>query len=181
MDRLFESAAALKVKSINLSTHWTTLQKLIPFAEKHKMMISPHGHGAVWDREEFSDEETFTRAFKLSPWVGANLDIGHYVALGGDPIDFIDKYHDRIVNLHIKDRERNAQSPNMHEETGNTVAWGKGNVDIKGVLKHLQAKKYNIPAFLEYEYAGTSEPVSIRKLFGSSALLVQGELTGLVA
>jgi sugar phosphate isomerase/epimerase len=157
MDRLFESAKALKVKSVNLSTQWSVLQKLVPYAEKHQVMVAPHGHGAVWDREEFSDEASFTRAFKLSPWVGANLDIGHYVALGGDPIDFINKYHDRIVNLHIKDRELNKKG--VTEETGDTVAWGKGNVDIKGVLKLLQAKKYNVPAFIEYEYAGSSEPV----------------------
>jgi len=159
MDRLFESAKALNVKSVNLSTQWTLLQKLVPYAEKHQVMVAPHGHGAVWDKEEFSNEASFTRAFNLSPWVGANLDIGHYVALGGNPVEFIDKYHDKIVNLHVKDRERNEQGPNVKEETGNTVAWGKGNVDIKAVLKLLQAKKYNIPAFIEYEYAGTSEPV----------------------
>ena len=146
IDRLFESGKALNVKSINLSTKISVLRKLAPLAEKHQLIVAAHGHGAVWDRDEISDEESFTRALNLSPWVGANLDIGHYVALGGDPIDFIDKYHDRIVNLHVKDRQLNQKG--MTEETGDTVAWCLGKVDIKGVLKHLQAKKYNIPAFI---------------------------------
>jgi sugar phosphate isomerase/epimerase len=157
IDRLFESGKALNVKSINLSTKISVLRKLAPLAEKHQLIVAAHGHGAVWDRDEISDEESFTRALNLSPWVGANLDIGHYVALGGDPIDFIDKYHDRIVNLHVKDRQLNQKG--MTEETGDTVAWGLGKVDIKGVLKHLQAKKYNIPAFIEYEHASNLQPV----------------------
>ena len=40
-----------------------------------------------------------------SKYHGANLDIGHYTAANGDPIDFIEKYHDRITNLHLKDQE----------------------------------------------------------------------------
>jgi len=39
------------------------------------------------------------------------------------------------------------------------VAWGSGMVDIKGVLKHLQARKFNIPASIEYEHGSNLQPV----------------------
>jgi len=31
------------------------------------------------------------------------LDVGHYTEAGYDPIPFLQKHHDRITNLHLKD------------------------------------------------------------------------------
>jgi sugar phosphate isomerase/epimerase len=111
----------------------------------------------TWNPEEFSTAATFERAFALSKWMGANLDIAHYVAAGGDPIEFINKYHDRITNLHLKDRKRNQSGTS--QEDGANVPWGEGDTPIKDVLLLLQKKMYPIPAFVEYEHAGTAEPV----------------------
>lgn len=38
--------------------------------------------------------------------IGFNFDVGHYFAgtKGLSPIPVIEKYHDRIVSLHLKDR-----------------------------------------------------------------------------
>jgi protein involved in ribonucleotide reduction len=43
------------------------------------------------------------------------------------------------------------------------VPWGKGVTPIRETLKFLQARRYPIPAFVEYEYAGTAEPVAETK------------------
>jgi sugar phosphate isomerase/epimerase len=161
MDGLVRSCKALGVKNLNLSTTLATVKELLPYAEKYEIMLCPHGHSITWDKEEFSTTATFEEAFKLSKWVGANLDLGHFAAIGEDPHVFIEKYHDRISNLHLKDRERNA--PGVQEETGNNVPWGKGVAPIRETLKFLQAKHYPIPAFVEYEYAGTSDPVTETK------------------
>ncbi|MDW5266951.1 MULTISPECIES: sugar phosphate isomerase/epimerase [Acidobacteriaceae] len=157
VDRLFLGAKALRVKAVNMAPRLSVLKRFVPAAEKHGIMLAVHGHSKTWDPEEFSNEASFERAFALSPIVGANLDIGHYAASGGDPVAFIEKHHARISNLHIKDRQRN--KPGVNEETGNNVPWGQGDTPIKAVLKLLQRKHYNVPAFVEYEYAGTSEPV----------------------
>jgi len=161
VDGLFRSCKALRVKYLNLSTRLATVKQLLPYAEKYKVMLCPHGHSITWDKEEFAGMDTFETAFKLSKWVGANLDIGHFSAIGEDPRVFIEKYHDRISNLHLKDRQRNQRG--VQEETGNNVPWGKGDTPIRETLKFLQAKKYSVPAFVEYEYAGTSEPVQETK------------------
>ena len=157
LDRIFEAATALGAKSVNVSTTFTNLKRMVPFAEKHKVIVAAHGHSETWNPEAFSTEETFQRAFALSPWVGANLDIGHYTAAGGDPVAFIRKHHERITNLHLKDRNRN--TPGAKEEDGATVPWGEGDTPIKDVLVLLQHEHYPIPGFIEYEHAGTQPPV----------------------
>ena len=83
-----------------------------------------------------------------------NLDIGHFFAAGYDPIDFINKHHERIVTLHIKDRKSN-HGPNM--------PFGQGETPIKPVLQLLEKKKYKIPANIEYEYEGADTVAEVRK------------------
>lgn len=157
LDRAFQMTKALGARAMNISTKFTILKRLIPFAEKNQIIVAPHGHSVTWDPEEFSTRATFERAFALSKWVGANLDIGHYTAAGGNPVDFIQAFHGRITNLHLKDRKRNQSK---REEDGANVAWGEGDTPIRDVLRLLQKEKYPIPGFIEYEHAGVSDPVS---------------------
>jgi sugar phosphate isomerase/epimerase len=156
-DRFFEAAHTLGATSLNLSPKFTLVERLAPFADKHQIMLGIHGHSITWDSNEFSTMATFERAFALSRYIGANLDIGHYAATGEDPIGFIDKHHDRLTNLHLKDRKRNL--PNTHIEDGASVPWGQGDTPIAQVLLHLKKTRYPIPAYIEYEHAGTLDPV----------------------
>src|SRR5205814_8589094 len=80
----------------------------------------------------------------LSDYMAFTLDIGHYVANGGDPIAMLQKHHDRIVNLHIKDRKKD-NGPNM--------PYSEGDTPIREVLKLMRDRKYGIPARIEWELA----------------------------
>jgi sugar phosphate isomerase/epimerase len=120
------------------------------------MIIAPHGHSVVLDPEDFSTRKTFTDVFRLSKWVWANLDIGHYVAAGEDPVDFINSFHDRITNLHIKDRKKNTTTT---AEDGANMPWGQGDTPITAVLRLLRDKRYAIPAFIEIEHLGRTTAV----------------------
>ena len=157
IDRSFEMAKALGAQAINVSTTMTMLERLAPFTEKHKFVIATHGHSAINDPEQFSTRESFVKAFALSKYIGANLDIGHYTASGEDPLEFIGTFHNRITNIHVKDRKKD-NGPNME--------WGQGDTPIKDVLLLLKKKKYlnfngvPIPVFIEYEYQGKSDPVT---------------------
>jgi sugar phosphate isomerase/epimerase len=126
------------------------------------MVIAVHGHGAVFDKDAFSTRETFVRAMNLSPWVGVNLDIGHYSAAGQDPVEFIDTFHDRITNLHLKDRKLNHATD--HED-GATVPWGQGVTPIREVLLLLKHKTYPIPAFIEHEHMGGPPVEEVRRAY----------------
>jgi sugar phosphate isomerase/epimerase len=153
IDGIFYAAKALGVRAINASITRSLLRRLVPFAEKHQMIIAPHGHSGTSNPEEFSTRETFADAFALSKWVGANLDIGHYTAAGGDPVEFISAFHERITNLHIKDRKRNTSRT---VQDGANMPWGQGDTPIGEVLRLIRDKRYDIPCMIEIEHIGTT-------------------------
>lgn len=156
IDAVFYAAKVLGVKAINTSLRMSMLKRVVPFAEKHRLPFGVHGHSMTFDPDEFSTRDTYVKAFALSPWVWANLDIGHYVASGEDPLEFIETFHGRITNLHVKDRKRNSSK---NKEDGATVPWGTGNAPIGQVLRLLRDKRYDIPAFIEIEHMGTTTAV----------------------
>jgi sugar phosphate isomerase/epimerase len=155
--RGFEMAKALGAKCITASATVSVTQRVAPAAEKNKMVVGMHGHDNLKDPNQFAKPESFEKAMSESKWIGVNLDIGHFTAAGYDPLEFLQKYHDRIVTLHIKDRKK-SQGPNM--------PFGEGDTDIKAVLQLLKAKKWKIPANIEYEYKSESDPVTeVRKCY----------------
>jgi sugar phosphate isomerase/epimerase len=102
----FNMANWLGVKAMSTSTQVSMAKRLAPFAERHRMKVGFHGHDAVDQPDEVHNEASFQAVMAASPYLGANLDVGHYTAAGGDAVDFIRKYHDRITNLHFKDMKR---------------------------------------------------------------------------
>ena len=156
IDRGFQMAQALGVKVITASSTVSVIPRVVPFAEKYKITVGVHGHNNVNDPNEFSTPESFAKAMALSKWIGVNLDIGHFTAANFDAISYIDEHHDRITNLHIKDRKKN---------DGPNVPLGQGDTPIKQALQLLKQKKYNIPANIEYEYKGGDSAVEVKKCF----------------
>jgi sugar phosphate isomerase/epimerase len=157
IDRGFQMAQALGVKVITASSTLSVMPRVVPFAEKYKITVGVHGHSNTKDPNEFATPESFTKAMAMSKYVGVNLDIGHFAAAGFDPIEFIQAHHDRITNLHLKDRKKN---------DGPGTPFGEGDVPIKQVLLLLKEKKYKLPANIEYEYRGTGDAaVEVKKCF----------------
>lgn len=153
--RTFEHTKALGAKCITLSGTMSLAKKLAPYADQHKVIIAMHPHSRVDDPEQFATADSLTKPLAMSKYFWINLDIGHFTAGGYDAVEFIEKYHDRITNLHVKDRKKN-QGPNM--------PLGQGDTPIREVLQLLKTKKYPIPAYLEYEYEGKEGPVEeVRK------------------
>jgi sugar phosphate isomerase/epimerase len=148
IDYAFQMAKALGVRGITTSTQVSMAKRTGPFADKYKMMLGFHGHDQTDRPDEVSTEETFKTVMAASKYHGANLDIGHYTAANGNPVEFIEKYHDRITNLHLKDRKK---------DHGPNVAWGQGDTPIKDVLQLLKKNKYDFPGNIEYEFG--NEPL----------------------
>ena len=144
IDRGFQMAKALGVKYITASSNVSIAPRVDRYAQKYKIMVGFHGHDRTSDPDEFSTPETFARAMKgASPYIGVNLDIGHFVAAGGDPVAYIREHHQKIVTLHIKDRKKNH---------GANLPFGQGDTPIVAVLRLLRDNKWKIPANIEYEY-----------------------------
>jgi sugar phosphate isomerase/epimerase len=156
IDRGFAMAKALGVGIITASSTLSAAKRVAPFAEKHEMIVAMHGHDNTRDPNQFAKPESFAQAMALSKNFWVNLDIGHFFAAGYDPVAYLDEHHDRISNLHIKDRKK---------DHGQNTPWGEGDTPIKQVLQLLKVKKYDIPADIEYEYRGADPVVEVRKCF----------------
>jgi hypothetical protein len=135
IDRGFQMAKALGAEIITASTTLPVARKVVPFAEKHKMIVAMHGHSNLADPNEFATPESFA---------AANF----------DALAYLREHHADITNLHIKDRKKNQ---------GENTPWGEGDTPIREVLQLVEMNKWPIPAFIEYEYKGAGTPVEETK------------------
>ena len=153
IERGFEMAVALGAPVITASANINTVARIAPVAARRKMLVGVHNHSRI-DPNEFATAKSFTDALGASPYIAVNLDIGHFTAANQDAVAFLQKHHDRIVTLHIKDRKRNE---------GETVPFGQGDAPIKEVLALLSRNKWSIPANVEYEYKGEDTVAEVRR------------------
>jgi sugar phosphate isomerase/epimerase len=155
IERGFEMAKALGAPAITSSSNVSTVSRIAPVAERHKMLVAMHNHSRI-DANEFATARSLTDAVARGPYIAVNLDIGHFTAANGDAVDFLQRHHDHIVTLHIKDRKR---------DQGKTVPFGEGDAPIIPVLKLLRDREWPIPANIEYEYDGGDSVDEVGKCF----------------
>jgi len=154
IERGFETAKALGAKVITASSNQNTTPRIDAAAKKHKMRVGLHNHSRV-DPNEWATAEDFEKAMaKSSEYICVNLDIGHFTAANQDAVAFLNKHHDRIVTLHIKDRKR---------DDGANMPFGQGDTPIKEVLALVSRNKWAIPANIEYEYKGDDTVAEVRR------------------
>jgi sugar phosphate isomerase/epimerase len=140
MEYVFNVAEALGCThtTLELVDDEAQLKRIGAFAEKHKVYAAYHTHlqGSM---------TAFDHAFAVSKGNMANVDLGHYVAAGGDPIRFLGKFHDRVASFHLKDRQTPAHG------AGN-LAWGTGDTPIREILQLVKQNKWTMPVTIELEY-----------------------------
>ncbi len=84
-------------------------------------------------------------------YVGLELDTAHLVAGGGDPAKAIEKYHDRLLFLHLKDvRDIPADTPKARYPF-EFVELGRGRVDLPSVFAALEKVKFRGWAIVELD------------------------------
>ncbi len=159
IERGFETAKALGVKYMTASANVSVSPRVDQYAKKYEIIVGFHGHDNTRDPDEFSTPETFARAMEgASKYISVNLDIGHFTAAGGDPVEYIRGHHDRIVTLHLKDRKK---------DHGANLPFGEGDTPIGPVLRLLRDNGWKIPANIEYEYgeSGMDAIAEVKKCF----------------
>ncbi len=139
IDFNFQIAKALGCKAITTERNDQLPKRLAPFADKHKIWVAFHNH-----TNNIPTIESIDPLMQIGDYIGFNFDIGHYTAgtKGKSPIPVLEKYHDKIISLHLKDR--NAEGANL--------PWGQGQTPIKEVLLLLKKEKWPIYADIEVEY-----------------------------
>jgi sugar phosphate isomerase/epimerase len=154
----FQMARAMSVSRITASSNVDISPRVDKYAQQYKTYVAYHNHDSM-KPNEFSTPDDWKKALEgASKYLCINLDIGHFTAANFDPVSFLEEHHDKILTLHIKDRKKN-HGPNM--------PFGQGDTNIKGVLQLLKAKKYPIPAMIEYEYGkpGMDTVAEVKKCF----------------
>jgi sugar phosphate isomerase/epimerase len=152
-----EMAKLLGTNIITASSKVDQAKRLNDLAGKAGVKVAMHNHSNLKDPNEFATPESFAKSMDGNPNIYVNLDIGHFTAANFDPIDYLQKHHDRIVTLHIKDRKK---------DQGANLPFGEGETPIKPVLELLRANKsWGIPAMIEYEYKGSDPIAEVRKCF----------------
>lgn len=143
IDYAFKAAKALGAKGVTDEIGEESVKRLAPFAEKHGMYAIFHSH-MQFATPGFS----YDPFMAVSPAVMFNFDAGHFFGSTGlHPNTIIEKYHDRIVSIHIKDKT----GPNTDPANTNQV-WGQGEMPLAEVLLLIQKNKWPIFCDIELEY-----------------------------
>lgn len=143
IDYAFKAAKAMGAKGVTEEIGEEAVKKLGPIAEKHGMYAIFHNH-MQFATPGFS----YDPFLAVSPAVMMNFDAGHFFGSTGlHPNTIIEKYHDRIFSLHIKDKT----GPNSDPANTNQV-WGQGEMPLADVLLLIKNKKWPIHCDIELEY-----------------------------
>jgi inosose dehydratase len=86
-----------------------------------------------------------------SSLLGLVLDMGHYMFGGGDPLDALKKYNQRIWHVHFKDCTPEIAVKSRNEgldyfqsvNAGIFCELGKGGVDFKAIVEELHHQNYD--------------------------------------
>jgi sugar phosphate isomerase/epimerase len=150
LDRGFNGALLLGTKIMTASVKKPIVPRLSTWCQKYKIKLGLHNHWFGYasfkgDRsQEFETPDDFMNALKgSSDYLSINLDIGHFYAAGYDPVSFIRDHHPRIVSLHIKDRDQDAEHTQRR--------FGQGSTPIAETMKLLKKIKFKYAANIEYE------------------------------
>jgi len=143
IDYAFAAAKAMGAKGVSNEIGHEACERLGKFAEKHDMYAIFHNHGQPGD-PEFSFDEFLA----YSPNNMLNLDVGHYFgASGKHPNELIERLHDRIFSIHLKDKTaKDADPPDTN------MPWGEGDTPIGDILTLIQEKGWPIHCDIELEY-----------------------------
>ncbi|MCX6254512.1 MAG: sugar phosphate isomerase/epimerase [Bacteroidia bacterium] len=143
IDYAFEAAKVLGAKGVTEEIGEDAVKKLGPVAEKHGMYAIFHNH-MQFEKPGFS----YDPFLAVSPAVMMNFDAGHFFGSTGiHPNTIIEKYHDRIVSIHLKDKT----GPKIDPANTNQV-WGQGEVPIADILLLIKKNKWPINCDIELEY-----------------------------
>ena len=164
LERAFRGAALLGTKVMTSSVEQPIVPRLEQWCRKHQVRMGLHNHwlGDKWFKGDksinFEGPADWARALEgRSEYLGINLDIGHFSASGHDPVPYFREHHGRIFNLHVKDRDKDADHSYRK--------FGEGATPIAEVLRLARDLKFRYAANIEYEMDEQDPTEGVRHSF----------------
>jgi len=157
IDYAFRAARAMGANGVSTEIGDVSASKLGPFAHKYGMQVVLHQH-----LQPGQPGWTFEKFLAMSQNNMLNFDAGHYFgATGLHPNGIIEKLHDRITSIHMKDKTGPKDNP-----PNTNMEWGKGETPIADILLLLKKNKWPINVDIELEYnipEGSDAVAEVRK------------------
>lgn len=105
--------------------------------------LAIHNHGPT-DQRFPSPESAYSLIKNMDKRMGLCIDVGHTQRLGLDPASEVERFFDRLLDVHIKD-------VSSADAKGSTVEIGRGVIDIPKLLRTLAKLKYTGTLHFEHE------------------------------
>lgn len=142
--QLLEFAQDLGVKVVNTEPNPAQFAFLPKLAEKYKIKLGLHNHPKP---SRYWHPDTVQKYVGNSEYIGACIDIGHYVRSGLDPVAAMKQLEGKIVSFHFKDVVPGPTEGKYHD-----VIWGNGQSKVDEVIAEMKRQKFKGPISAEYEY-----------------------------
>jgi len=121
--------------------------ELLPYVEskvkQYNIKLAIHNHGPE-DKVYPTPGDVYNHIKNLDSRMGLCLDIGHTQRDNIDPGEAYLQYHDRIMDMHIKDVTEATKD-------GKNLELGRGVINIPGLVKAMYKKPYTGYASFEHE------------------------------
>lgn len=121
--------------------------ELLPLSEemvkKYNIKLAIHNHGPG-DKLYTSPSDVYEKVKDLDKRIGLCIDIGHVQRIGLDPSTMLERYKDRLYDMHMKDVYKTATEDSP-------IEIGRGQIDIPKVIKTLKKINYQGNVAFEFE------------------------------
>ena len=105
--------------------------------------LAIHNHGPT-DNRYPSPESVYRLVDGMDKRMGLCIDVGHTRRLGLDPAHEVERFADRLLDVHMKD-------VSSADASGTTVEIGRGVIDIPKLVHALASVRYSNTIHFEYE------------------------------
>jgi len=143
VENAFRYAEAAQLRTIIGVPNHDLLGLVEKKVKETHIQVAIHNHGPG-DKVYPSPETVYEKVKNLDPRVGLCIDIGHTIRIGLDPARDIEKYADRLFDVHLKDVD-------VAAARGKSIELGRGVIDLPSVIQALNKINYNGIMALEFE------------------------------
>lgn len=150
--RLFEFAKEMGIEVLASEPSEDQYDLIDKLCQEYGIKLAVHNHPKP---THYWNPDTVLKVLEgRSKWLGACVDVGHWVRSGLDPVACLKKLEGRIHDVHIKE---------IDIDKGHDVVWGTAQGRIKGILKELHRQGYQGTFAIEYEHSWDNNVPLIRQ------------------
>jgi len=111
--------------------------------KQYDIRVAIHNHGPG-DKTYPTPESICEKIKDLDKRIGLCIDVGHTIRVGADPIRDVERFADRLLDVHMKDVT--AATP-----AGREIEVGRGVIDVPALLRMLVKVRYSGIVSFEHE------------------------------